>query len=72
MYQIANLEDIKISQKDYDEYIEEMLKTNGYTKETFEAEKGQSIEEYANENNLFTSCLYKKVMQKVMEYSVAK
>ena len=72
LQQIARLEDISITKKEYNEYLNENLEKAGYTAESFKEERGMTIEEYAEENNLFTSCLYEKVMEKVMEYGVGK
>ena len=72
LYSIKNAEGIELNQAGYDEYLAEMLKSSGLTEETFKEQNGKTIEEYANENNLFTTYLYKEVMNKVMEYSVGK
>lgn len=68
LYAIAAAEGINISDKEYGEYLEALIEDAGYTGDTFKAETGMSIEEYAEANNLFTSCLYRKVMDKVMSY----
>lgn len=65
---IADKEGIKVGKSEYGEYLEKIIKDAGYTKETFKSENGISIEEYADVNNLYTSCLYQKVMDKVIEY----
>ena len=72
LYQIAKLEDIKVSKSEYNDFLDNMLKESGYTEESFKTEMGKSIQEYANDNNLYSTCLYRKVMEKVMEYSVGK
>lgn len=66
---IADKEDIKVGESEYQEYLDNIIKEAGYTKDSFKSENGISIEEYADINNLYTSCLYQKVMDKVIEYS---
>jgi trigger factor len=70
--QIARLEKIDLSDEDYKSYLNDMLEQSGYTEKSFQEEKDQTVEEYAADNNLYANYLYKKVMDKVMEYSVAK
>ncbi len=72
LHSIAKLEKIETSSEEYNEYLSKLLKDAGYTEETYEEENGISIAEYAEKNNLYTSFLYQKVMDKVMEYSKAK
>ncbi len=68
LHAIAEEEGIAISDKEYEEYLDNLIKDAGYTADTFKSETGSSIEEYAEANNLYTSCLYQKVMDKVMSY----
>ncbi len=70
--QIARLEKIDLSDEDYESYLQDLLEQSGYTEKSFEEEKNQTVQEYAADNNLYGNYLYKKVMDKVMEYSVAK
>ena len=70
--QIARLEKIDLSDEDYESYLQDLLEQSGYTEKSFEEEKAQTVQEYAAENNIYANYLYKKVMDKVMEYSVAK
>lgn len=72
LYVIADKEGIDISLDDYNAFIDKLLDDSGLDRESFEANNGASIEEYAEENDLYTSCLYQTVMDKIMEYSVAK
>ena len=67
--QIARLEGMKFTDDDYSDYIYKLLEDSGLTDETFKAQSGMTIEEYAVKNDLFTSMLYQKVMEKIMEYS---
>ena len=72
LHYIKNAENIEINQKGYDEFLAEMIKNAGFTEETFKEQNGKSVAQYANENNLFSSYLYKVVTDKVMELSVGK
>ncbi len=72
LYQIARLEGVSISKKEYNEYLEKQLEDSGYTKSSFKEKNGMSIEEYAEKNSLYTSLLYDKVMDKVMKYSISR
>ena len=72
LHYIKNAENIEINQKGYDAFLDKMIKDAGFTEETFKEQNGKSLAEYANENNLFSSYLYKEVTDKLMEYSVAK
>ncbi|MBQ0004485.1 MAG: FKBP-type peptidyl-prolyl cis-trans isomerase [Clostridiales bacterium] len=72
LHQIAKLEGINISKKDYNDYLEELLENAGYTRSSYKKDNGISIEEYADRNNLYTSLLYNKVMDRVIEISVSK
>lgn len=69
---IAAEEGISTDESEYKTYLLELLDEAGYTEESYKAEKGYTIEEYADKNDIFVSFLYRKVMDKVMEYSVEK
>lgn len=68
LHAIAELEGISISESEYGEYLDKLIEDAGYSKDSFKSENGISIEEYAVKNNLYSSCLHDKVMEKVMEY----
>jgi len=72
VYAIADAEGIETSDKDYNDYLLQLLKDNGFTEDTFESQNGMTIQEYAEDNNLYMSYLYNTVMEKVMEYSKAE
>lgn len=72
LHQIARLEGIEVTDDDYKEFVYQMLEEAGMTADEFKEQNGFSIEEYAETSDLFTSCLYQKVMDKVMGYSKAK
>ena len=69
--QIARLEGIELTDKDYQEYVYNMLEQAGMTADEFKEQNGYSIEEFAEQSDLFTSFLYQKVVDKVIEYSKA-
>ena len=69
---LADKYDISITSKEYNDYLDDLLKTAGYSKDEFKQATGSTIEEYAEDNNLYDSMLYDKVMTKVMKKSVAK
>ena len=71
LHQIAQLEGIKITDKDYQEYVDQLLSDAGFTEDSFKQQNGITIAAYAEESNLFTTLLYQTVMDKVMEYSKA-
>ena len=72
LYAIASQEEIKITPDEYNDYLIGLLEDAGYTEESYKEDKGYTIQEYATENGLYLTCLYQKVMDKVMEYSVGK
>lgn len=71
IYALADKLDIKLDRKAYNEELNSMLKKAGYTKKTYKKATGTSIEDYANEKNLYVAVLYDKVMDKVMDKAKA-
>lgn len=72
LHSIADAEGIKFSDKDYNDYLQGLLKDAGYTEESFQQERGQEFSAYAEENDLYMPYMYERVMTKVMEYSKEK
>lgn len=72
LHAIKQAEDLDIKAAGYNEYLKEMLEASGLTEESFKEQYGQTVAEYANENGMFSSYLYREVMNKVMEYAVGK
>ena len=72
IYSIARKEDITVDKKEYNEYLDNLIEEAGYTRKSFKKESGMSIDEYAETNNFYMSLIYSKVMDKVLEYSIAK
>lgn len=72
LYALADKYDVDISNKDYNDYLDKLLKNAGYTRSEYQKASGMKIEEYAEQNNLFSTMLYEKVMDKVIKDSIAK
>ena len=72
LYALAKELDIKVSDKEYSDFLDGLLEDEGLDRESFEEETGQTIDEYAEDYNLYESYLYQLVMEKLMEMSVAK
>lgn len=72
IYALADKVGVKVDQSEYDKALEKMLKNAGYTKKSYKQASGQSIEEYANKNNLYIGVLYDKTMDKVMKKAIAE
>lgn len=72
MFAIAEKENIKLSDSDYNKELEKMLKQAGFTKKTFEQQYNQTIEEYGEDNDLRTSLLLAKVRDKIYKYGKEK
>lgn len=69
---IAREENMELSDKDYNDYLISVLDDAGYTEKSYKDEKGYTIQEYAEQNDLYVTYLYQRVMDKVMEFSVQK
>lgn len=72
LYSLADKFDIDISNKEYRDYLNNMLEEAGYDEDSFKSATGTTIEEYAEDNNLYDTMLYERVMNKVMKLSKAK
>lgn len=70
IYALADELDVKLDKAEYNKELDKMLKNAGYTKKSYKKLSGQSIEEYADKNNLYIGVLYDKVMDKVIKKSV--
>lgn len=69
--EIAKEEGIEFTEKDYSEYLKEMLDKAGYTEKQFKEQNGMDFAEYAEENSFYIIYMFDRVMTKVMEYSKA-
>ena len=72
LFALAKEYGIKVSDKEYKEYLDKLLKDAGYTRSQYEKATGMSIEEYADQNNLYDTMVYERVMDKVLKDSIAK
>lgn len=72
LYSIADKEKVEVSDKEYKEYMQNMLSSSGFDEETFKNYTGQTIEEYCEQQGLRTSMLLDKVLDKVVEYGVVE
>lgn len=72
LHAIAKNEGIEFTDSGYTEFTEKILEDAGYTKESFEEEQGQKLQEYADQNALYLAYEYKAVMAKVQELAKAK
>lgn len=72
LFALAKQYNIKVSDKEYKEYLDKLLKDAGYTRSQYEKAAGMSIEKYADQNNLYDTMVYEKVMAKVLKDSIAK
>ncbi len=72
MHEIAKKEGLKVTKKEYNDYLQKLLKDSGFTEETFKQQYSESIEDYADENDFKTNLLLQDVLDKVMEYGKAK
>ena len=71
-YSIADKEGVKVTDKEYKEFLNDQLKQANYTKETFKESMGMTIEEFADQNNWRESLLSQKVMELVFKEGKAK
>ncbi len=72
MRSIAKKEDIKIVNKEYKKYLDELLQGAGFTEESFKNQYNESIEKYAEKKGIKSNYLLQKVMDKIMEYGKEK
>lgn len=69
---LADKLDVTVSDSDYNDYIQDLLSANNMDEDSFKEQSGMTIEEYAEQNNLYDSLLYERVMDKVMKLSKQK
>ncbi|MDD6919748.1 MAG: trigger factor [Eubacteriales bacterium] len=72
MYYIADKEDISVSGKEYDKYIEETLAQYGFDKESFEKANGKSYEEIMGKDQIERTILLTKVQQFILDNAKQK
>lgn len=71
IYAIADAEGLKVTNDEYEAYMQDVLTQSGYNEETFQQYYGTTIEAYCEQEGLRSSMLLNKVMGKVMEYAKA-
>ena len=67
IYAIAKKEGLKVTDKEYREAIDKLLKDAGFTESSFKKQYGESIQEYAKEQDYRTSLLLEKVEDFILE-----
>ena len=72
MRQLAKELDVTVTDEEYNEYLQALLKQNGMTEDSFEEQSGTSLKEYAQQNNMYEGLLYEKIMKQVMKLSKAE
>ena len=68
LYSIAKTEGLEVSDDEYAEYLQSLLKSANMDEDAFKSAYNMTIEEWGEENNVRTSLLLNKVMDKVIEY----
>ncbi|MDD5922711.1 MAG: trigger factor [Eubacteriales bacterium] len=72
LYAIADKENVKVTNKEYKKYLDNLLKQAGFTESTFKSQYGMSIDEYGKQNDLKTALLLQDVLDKIMDSAKAK
>ena len=72
MHYIAEKENLKVTNKEYKDYLSKLLSDAGFTEASFKKQYSETIQEYGQENDFRTNLLLQKVLDKVMEYGKAK
>lgn len=68
-YYIADKEGVEVTDDEYKDYMDNLMKSSGYTEKTFKEQYKMTIEEYCDQEGYRTSLLLNKVMDKVMKYA---
>lgn len=72
LYYIARENGLEMTGEEQRDYLHEVLKENGMTAKEFKEKYAESIEDYAEENGIFTSLLYERVLDFLVDNGVAK
>ena len=72
LYAIADKEKLNISNKDYKDRLEELLKNAGMTKDQFKEQYNMTIDEYAEKNDFKANFLSEKVNDFIYKNAKAK
>ena len=68
VYQIAKIEKLTVTDEEYEDFMDNMLKSGQFTKKTFKENFGMTIEQYCEERGIRTAMLFEKVINKVVDY----
>ena len=68
VYQIAKIEKLEVTDEEYEDFMDNMLKSGQFTKKTFKENFGMTIEQYCEERGIRTAMLFEKVINKVVDY----
>jgi FKBP-type peptidyl-prolyl cis-trans isomerase (trigger factor) len=72
VYDIADKEDITVSDEEYDKYIKDQLKKYGYTEEQYKEQTGKTYEEANGEDNIRTQVYKDKVQDFILKHAKVK
>ena len=72
LYAIADKENLKVTNKEYDKRLKEMLKDAGMTEDEFKSQYQKTIKEYARENDFKANFLSGKVYDFIYKNAKAK
>ena len=72
LYAIADKENLKVTNKEYDKRLKEMLKDAGMTEDEFKSQYQKTIKEYARENDFKANFLSEKVYDFIYKNAKAK
>jgi trigger factor len=72
VYAIADKENLKVTDKEYEKMIADQLKQANYTEEAFKESMGMTAREYADENNWRENYLAEKVMDFIFDNGKAE
>lgn len=72
MYSIARKENITVNDSDFDKYLLKLIKDSGFTEASFKKAYGKTIQQYAKDNDMKSSYMLEKVLDKVMKDGTEK
>jgi len=72
LYKIARDNDLELSEKEIDNYLDSLLNTSGLNADDFADMYGMTIREYAEQNNIISSLLYEAVFAFLVDNGTAK
>lgn len=72
LYYIARENGLEMTSEEQADYLKEVLEGNEMTEKEFKEKYSKTIEDYAEENGIFTSLLYERVFDFLVDNGVAK